>query len=118
VHIPRPQERPQLAVSWETFVKAPRLLVRLKARNLAQRPAHSMTLRVFGIAAGQAPRALAVWWLAADADGKFDRRLSIVVGHTFSDVCVVASLTRSEPGCPATAEEGTVWALLAVPPLR
>jgi hypothetical protein len=118
VHIPRPQERPQLAVTWETFVKAPRLLVRLKARNLAQRPAHSMALRVYGIVTGQAPRPLAVWWLAPDADGRFDRRLSIVVGHTFTDVCVVASLTRPEPDCPASAEDGTVWVLLAVPPLR
>ena len=33
VHIPRPQERPQLSVAWETFVKAPRLLIRLKART-------------------------------------------------------------------------------------
>ena len=39
VHIPRPQERPQLSVTWETFVRLPRLLVRLKARNLGQRSA-------------------------------------------------------------------------------
>ena len=38
IHVPRPQERPQLAVSWETFVRAPRLLIRLTAKNLPQRP--------------------------------------------------------------------------------
>ena len=37
VHLPRPQERPQLAVSWETYVAAPRLLVKLKARNHSRR---------------------------------------------------------------------------------
>jgi hypothetical protein len=118
VHIPRPQERPQLAVSWETFVKAPRLLVRLKARNLAQRPAHSMALRVYGLAAGQPARPLAEWWLAPDADGTFDRRVAIVVGHAYTDVCVVASLARRDPGCPGAAEDASVWAQLAVPPLR
>jgi hypothetical protein len=118
VHIPRPQERPQLAVSWETFVKAPRLLVRVRARNLAQQPPHSMTLRVYGLLPGRPPRALAAWWLAPDADGTFDRRVAIVVGHAYADVCVVASLSRREPGCPAPAEAGTVWAQLAVPPLR
>jgi len=118
VHIPRPQERPQLSIAWETFVRAPRLLVRLKARNLAQRPALTMTLRVFGIVAGQPRRPLAEWSLAPDADGKFDRRLSVVVGHGFSDVCVVASLSTRKPDCPATAENGTVWAQLAVPPVK
>ena len=44
VHIQRPQERPQLTVTWETFVRVPRLLLRLRARNLPQRPARSMTL--------------------------------------------------------------------------
>src|SRR5436853_171340 len=39
VHVPRPQERPQLAVDWETFVRAPRLLIRLSAKNLPERPA-------------------------------------------------------------------------------
>ena len=117
VHIPRPQERPQLAVSWETFVKAPRLLVRLKARNLAQRPALSMTLRVYGIMSGQ-QRPLAEWSLAPDAEGKFDRRLSVVVGRAFSDVCVVASISRPAPACPAVVEDGTVWATLAVPPVK
>ena len=38
VHVSRPQERPQLAVEWETFVRAPRILIRLKAHNLPQRP--------------------------------------------------------------------------------
>ena len=118
VHIPRPQERPQLAVTWETFVKVPRLLVRLKARNLAQRPSRWMTLRAYGLLASQPPRSLAEWQLAPDADGKFDRRLSIVVGRAFSDVCVVASLSIMEPRCPASAEDGTVWALLTVPPTR
>ena len=118
VHIPRPQERPQLSVTWETYVKVPRLLVRLKARNLAQRPSRWMTLRVYGLLAAQPPRSLAEWRLAPDADGKFDRRLAIVVGRAFSDVCVVASLSTMEPSCPASAEDGTVWALLAVPPTR
>jgi len=118
VHIARPQERPQLSVTWETFVRVPRLLVRLKARNLAQRPSRWMTLRVVGLLAAQPPRSLAEWRLAPDADGKFDRRLAVVVGRTFSDVCVVASLSTTEPSCPANAEDGTVWALLAVPPSR
>jgi hypothetical protein len=48
VHVSRPQERPQLSVVWETFVRAPRLLVRLKARNLPQRPSRSLVLRVSG----------------------------------------------------------------------
>lgn len=115
VHIPRPPERPQLAVDWETFVRAPRLLIRLKARNLPQRPTRSMTLRVYGIAVGQPPRNLAEWSLAPDADGVFDRRLSVVVGHAFSDVCVVASISTREPTCPPPVERGTVWTQLAVP---
>src|SRR4029079_18848587 len=100
VHVPRPPERPQLAVDWETFVRAPRLLIRLKARNLPQRSARSMTLRVFGVAPGQPLRNLAEWSLAADADGVFDRRLSVVVGHAFTDVCVVASISTRTPTCP------------------
>jgi hypothetical protein len=115
VHIPRPPERPQLAVDWETFVRAPRILIRLKARNLPQRPTRSMTLRVYGITAGQPLRNLAEWSLAPDADGVFDRRVSVVVGHAFSDVCVVASISTREPACPPPAERGTVWAQLAVP---
>jgi hypothetical protein len=115
VHIPRPQERPQLSVVWETFVRAPRLLVRLKARNLAQRPARSMTLLVYGIAPGQPRRTLAEWSLAPDAQGEFDRRLAVVVGRAFSDVCVVASISTREPDCPSPVEAGTVWTLLAVP---
>lgn len=115
VHIPRPPERPQLAVDWETFVRAPRVLIRLKARNLPQRPARSMILRVYGIAVGQPLRNLAEWSLAPDADGVFDRRLSVVVGHAFSDVCVVASISTREPTCPPPAEHGTVWTQLAVP---
>jgi hypothetical protein len=115
VHIPRPQERPQLSAVWETFVRAPRLLVRLKARNLPQRPAHSVTLRVFGIVFDQSRRNLAEWSLAPNADGVFDGRVSVVVGRAFSDVCVVASLTTREPECPPAAENGTVWTQLAVP---
>lgn len=115
VHVPRPQEQPQLAVSWETFVRAPRLLIRLTAKNLPQRPAKSMTLRVYGIAADHVRRDLAEWSLAPDADGEFDRRLAVVVGHSFADVCVVASTSTREPACPAPAEEGTVWSQLAVP---
>jgi hypothetical protein len=115
VHVPRPPERPQLAVSWETFVRAPRLLVRLKARNLPPRPARSMTLRVYGLKSPQTPRMLAEWALAPDADGKFDRRLAVVVGHAFDDVCIVASTSTRDPACPAPAEDATVWSELAVP---
>ena len=115
VHIPRPQERPQLAVDWETFVRAPRILIRLKAHNLPQRPSRLMTLRVYGLAAGQPPRNLAEWSLAPDAEGVFDRHLSVVVGHAFSDVCVVASISMREPPCPAPVDYGTVWTQLAVP---
>jgi hypothetical protein len=118
VHIARPQERPQLAVVWETFVRAPRLLIRLRARNLTRRPAQSMTLRVYGIGPGQPPRNLAEWSLAPNADGEFDRRLGVVVGRAFSDVCVVASLSTREPQCPPAVEDGTVWTQLAVPPLQ
>jgi hypothetical protein len=115
VHIPRPQERPQLSAVWETFVRAPRLLVRLKARNLPQRPARSMTLRVFGIAAGQPRRVLAEWSLAPNAGGEFDRSLAVVVGRAYSDVCVVASISTHDPECPAPVEDRTVWLQLAVP---
>jgi hypothetical protein len=115
VHVPRLQERPQLAVFWETFVRAPRLVVRLTARNLPQRPSRSMTLRVYGTTAEHARRNLAEWWLAPDADGEFDRRLAVVVGHAYTDVCVVASTSTREPECPAPAEDGTVWSRLAVP---
>jgi hypothetical protein len=115
VHVPRPQERPQLSVVWETFVRAPRLLVRLKARNLPQRPARSMTLRVFGIAPGQPRRNLAEWSLAPNAAGEFDRSLAVVVGRAYSDVCVVASISTLEPECPPPVENGTVWTQLAVP---
>jgi hypothetical protein len=115
VHVSRTQERPQLAVDWETFVRAPRILIRLKAHNLPQRPSRSMTLRVYGLVVGQTPRVLAEWSLAPDFDGSFDRRLSVVVGHAFSDVCIVASTTTREPVCPAPVEDGTVWTRLAVP---
>jgi hypothetical protein len=115
VHIPRPQERPQLSVVWETFVRAPRLLIRLKARNLPQRPARSMTLRIFGIAPDQSRRNLAEWSLAPNADGEFDRRLAVVVGRAFTDVCIVASISTREPQCPAGVDDGTVWTELAVP---
>jgi hypothetical protein len=118
VHIPRPQERPQLSVVWETFVKAPRLLIRLKAKNLPQRPARSMTLRVFGMAPGQPRRNLAEWSLAPNAVGEFDRSLSVVVGRAYSDVCVVASISTREPECPAPVEDGTVWTQLAIPPAQ
>src|SRR5437588_10441864 len=85
VYVPRPQERPQLAVDWETFVRAPRVLIRLKALNLPQRPSRSMILRVYGLAPGDLPaRVLAEWSLAPDAEGVFDRHLSVVVGHAFS----------------------------------
>lgn len=115
VHVSRTQERPQLAVDWETFVRAPRVLIKLRAHNLPQRPSRSMTLRVYGVVAGQPPRVLAEWSLAPDAEGSFDRRLSVVVGHAFSDVCIVASTTTRRPVCPAPVEDGTVWTQLAVP---
>ena len=115
VHVPRPQERPQLAVFWETFVRAPRLLIRLSARNLPQRPPGFVTLRVYGITTEGARRSLAEWSLPPDGEGKFERRLAVVVGHAFADVCVVASTTRREPECPAPLEDGTVWSRLAVP---
>jgi len=115
VHVSRLQEQPQLSVDWETFVRAPRVLIRLKARNLPRRPSRSMALRVYGLVPGQPGRVLAEWELAPDADGSFDRRLSVVVGHAYSDVCIVASTTRREPVCPAPVEDGTVWTQLAVP---
>jgi hypothetical protein len=115
VHVSRPQERPQLAVDWETFVRAPRVLIRLKAHNLTQRPSRWMTLRVYGLAPEQPARVLAEWSLAPDVEGSFDRRLSVVIGHAYTDVCVVASTTRREPVCPAPVENGTVWTQLAVP---
>jgi hypothetical protein len=115
VHVSRPQERPQLSVDWVTFVRAPRVLIRLKAHNLPQRPSRSMTLRVYGLVPGRPSRVLAEWSLAPDADGSFDRRLSVVVGHAFSDVCIVASTTTREPVCPAPVDDGTVWTQLAVP---
>jgi hypothetical protein len=96
-------------------VRAPRILIRLKAHNLPQRPARSMTLRVYGLAPTSPVRVLAEWSLAPDADGSFDRRLSVVVGHAFSDVCIVASTTAPAPACPAPVEDGTVWTQLAVP---
>jgi hypothetical protein len=114
VHIPRPEERPQLSVTWETFVRAPRLLVRLRARNLPRIPARSMTLRVFGLSAGPR-RNLAEWSLAPNAAGEFDRSLAVVVGHAYTDVCIVASVTTRQPECPAATENGTVWTQLAVP---
>jgi hypothetical protein len=116
IHVPRPQDRPQLAVNWETFVRAPRLLVRLTARGLPQHPARSMALRVYATAADGSRRTLAEWSLAPNADGDFDRRLDVVVGHAYATVCVVASSSASAPDCPAAAEDGTVWARLAVPP--
>jgi len=60
-------------------------------------------------------RSHAPWSLPPDADGKFDRRLAVVVGHAYADVCVVASTTTREPPCPAPVEDGTVWSELAVP---
>jgi hypothetical protein len=74
-----------------------------------------MTLRVYGITAEHVSRNLAEWSLAPNADGEFDRRLAVVVGHSFADVCVVASTSTREPECPAVAEDGTVWSKLAVP---
>jgi hypothetical protein len=115
VHIPRPPERPQLSAVWETFVRAPRLLVRLKARNLPQRPSRSMTLRVFGLVPGNTRRVLAEWSLAPNAVGEFDRSLAVVIGRSYSDVCVVASTSTPEPECPAPVDDRTVWLQLAVP---
>ena len=114
IHIPQRQEWPQLAVKWETFVRAPRLLVTLHASNLS-RPAKPMTLRVYGLALDQPTRTLAEWSLAPDADGRFDLRLAVVVGHAYSDVCIVASTSTRDPHCPAPVQNGTVWTQLAVP---
>jgi hypothetical protein len=118
VHIPRPQERPQLSMIWETFVRAPRVLVRLKARNLAQHPVRAMTLRVYGLAPGAPRRILAEWALAPDANGVFERAVSVVVGRAFSDVCAVASISTREPECPAPPDNSTVWTQLAVPAVQ
>jgi hypothetical protein len=115
VHIPHRQEWPQLAATWETYVRAPRLLVTLRARNLTIGGEPSIKLRAYGLAPGQPYRTLAEWSLAPDADGRFDRRVAVVVGHAFTDVCVVASTSTREPPCPAPAENGTVWLRLAVP---
>lgn len=115
VHIPHRQEWPQLAATWETYVRAPRLLVTLRARNLAIGSRPSMTLRVYGLAPAHPYRTLAEWQLAPDADARFDRRLAVVVGHAFTDVCVVASTSTRDPQCPAPLESGTVWMRLAVP---
>jgi hypothetical protein len=87
----------------------------VKARNLPRQPVRWMTLRVFGIAADLTRRSLAEWSLAPDAGGVFDRRVSVVVGRAFTDVCVVASSSSREPECPAPVEAGTVWTQLAVP---
>jgi hypothetical protein len=115
VHLPRPQERPQLSASWQTFVTAPRLLVRLKARNLPPRPVPWMVLRVDGLRLDGSQRTLAEWSLAPDTEGVFDRRLEVVVGKAFAEVCVVASASARKPPCPAADEDRTVWARLAVP---
>ena len=113
VHLPRPQERPPRGGSRETDGAAPPRLVKLKARH--QQPASWMALRVYGINEGQPPRMLAEWALAPDADGLFDRRVAVVAGHRYSDVCVVASTTTRVPECPPADDDGTVWARLAVP---
>ena len=67
----------------------------------AQRPALSMTLRVYGIAAGAAaapPRRV----VARPRRRRHVRPPpAIVVGHAFSDVCVVASISSRDPACPA-----------------
>jgi hypothetical protein len=116
VHVPRRQEWPQLAVTWETFVRVPRLVVSLQARNLRATAMRPMTLLVLGLAGGQPPHTLAVWSLAPDGEGFFRRRLAVVVGHGYENVCVVASTSNRAPACPAPLENGTVWTELAVPP--
>lgn len=99
-----------------TFVRVPRLVVSVAAHNLAATPLRPVTLLIFGLVGGRPTRTLAVWSLAPDADGAFRRRLAVVVGHGYEDVCVVASTSNRAPGCPAPLESGTVWAELAVPP--
>jgi hypothetical protein len=116
VHVPRRQEWPQLAATWETFVRVPRLVVSVQARNLPAAPMRPMTLLVLGLVSGQPADTLAVWSLAPDGDGAFRRRLAVVVGHGYDDVCVVASTSDRSPACPAPLEAGTVWTELAVPP--
>jgi hypothetical protein len=60
---------------------------------------------------------LAEWQLAPSEIGNFDRRLAVVVGRAFTDVCVVASTATLDPPCPAPPDVGTVWSQLAVPPI-
>ena len=111
---PRPQERPQLSVDWETFVTAPRLLVKLKARNL-QQPARWMALRVYGDERGPAAAH------ARRVGARAGRRRALRPPRRgrrrppLSDVCVVASTTTRVPECPPADDDGTVWARLAVP---
>ena len=59
---------------------------------------------------------LAEWQLAPSEVGSFDRRLAVVVGRAYRDVCVVASTDTLDPPCPAPRDAGTVWSQLAVPP--
>jgi hypothetical protein len=118
LHLGRTVERPQLTVTWETFVRTPRLGVRVRARNLGTAPARAVRLRVFAAAVGQPPQRLAEWSLAPDGDGGFDRRLSVVVGRAYTEVCVVASVSGRDESCPAPRGPETVWARLTVPPLR
>ena len=73
------------------------------------------SLRAYGVVPDPPARVLAEWSLAPDADGTFDRRLSIVVGHAYTDVCVVATTVTRSPTCPPRVEDGTVWTKLAVP---
>jgi hypothetical protein len=77
-----------------------------------------MTLRVYGLAPGAPRRILAEWSLAPDANGVFERAVSVVVGRAFSDVCAVASISSREPECPPPPDNGTVWTQLAVPAVQ
>ena len=75
-------------------------LVRLKARNLPQRPARSMTLA--GVRHRRGPAATKPRRVVARSRTRreFDRSLAVVVGRAYSDVCVVASISSRDPECP------------------
>jgi hypothetical protein len=88
-------ERPQLSAAWS---KGKTLKVRLKARDIYLR---TVRLRVVGKTsrAKSGWREVAYWELAPDANGVFDRSLTIPTVRHFAKVCIVASTVRYER-CP------------------